>query len=118
MYGLVLLPSFRKRYVKLYMFGGKYIYANSKITVKNNSVCYEMANRLITDSIKICSIMIIAICLAVLAPIQKLIFTNEKEMLIPVILPFIDPDTDHGFYINLLNQSVTGVYGGIKYLNM
>lgn len=33
------------------------------------------------------------------------------EMTIPVILPFVDPDTKNGFFINLTSQLVTCAFG-------
>lgn len=47
------------------------------------------------------------------APIYKNLFTDDKEMIIPVILPFIDPETEHGFYINLISQLITSTFGAI-----
>lgn len=72
-----------------------------------------MANELISSSLKICVLLVISIDLSVGAPLHKLTSGGEKELIIPVILPFIDPDTDFGFYVNIGNQLVICVYEAI-----
>lgn len=111
LYVLALGKYTREKYRSLYNFSGKYVYENSRTSAENHCVCDEMAIELATSSTKICLIMIFANSLATVAPIYKLIYTDEKELVIPIILPFVDPDTEHGFYLNLANQLVICLYG-------
>lgn len=55
--------------------------------------------------------MVFSMFLTCCAPLYKIFFTDEYEMIIPVVLPFIDPETKYGFYINLGNQLVSCAYG-------
>lgn len=48
-----------------------------------------------------------ALFFACSAPIYKTFIKNEKELIVPVILPFNDPETENGFYINYANQGIT-----------
>lgn len=40
----------------------------------------------------------------VVYPLYKYIFENAHPMTIPIIIPFTDPDTNFGYYINVSNQ--------------
>lgn len=113
LYALALKTSTREMLASMYNYSGKYIYANSGITARNYQICEKLANDLISGSIKICVLLAIAIDLSICAPLNKLTFKHEKELIIPVILPFINPDTDFGFYMNLGNQLVICLYGAI-----
>lgn len=107
------MPSKRKQYKRLYNFAGEFIYANSGTSSKNHRVCNRMAIYLLSGSIKISLLMLFSVSLCVFPPLYKIFFTEKNEMIIPVILPYIDPDTKKGFYINLANQMVTCVYGTV-----
>lgn len=97
----------------MYNFAGEYIYANSHTSPKNHSVCEQMAILLATSSFKTNALIVFSMNLICSAPLYKLFFTDENEMVIPVILPFIDPETPNGFYINLANQLFICAYGVI-----
>lgn len=92
----------------MYNFAGDFIYASAEIAPK---VCNEMAVDLIIKSSLIITLVFIALMLSCIGPIYKIIAKNEKELIIPVILPFIDPDTEQGFYINFAYQTVPCVVG-------
>lgn len=70
-----------------------------------------MANDLFKSCIKTNLLVVLSIFLAVGIPIYKFLFTNERELFIPVILPFIDPDTLAGFYINSIHQMFGSIFG-------
>lgn len=97
----------------MYNFAGDFVYVNSESTSHNHRVCDKMANDLLINSMKICALVFLSINLGACAPIYKLTSTDEKEMVIPVILPFVDPDTELGFYLNMVNQFVICLYGSI-----
>lgn len=95
----------------IYSFSGKYIYANSNRSPRNSVVCNRSANKLVTGSIKVILLIYLSLAIGVSAPMYKLFISHEKEMILPVIFPFIDPDTDHGFYINLASQYISCLSG-------
>lgn len=105
------ITSSRKKARSLYNFSGEYIYANTNFTPKNHYVCNRMANELVTSSFKTVLLLHLSLVHGVGAPLYKIFFTNEKETLLPVILPFIDPETKYGFYINLAYQYVSCLCG-------
>lgn len=97
-------PSKRVQFRRLYNFGADYIYANSNSSPKNYAVCNKMAIHLITNTANVIAIVMISFSLIIGAPFYKTVFTDENEMMIPVILPFIDPETTNGFQINFTYQ--------------
>lgn len=113
MYLIILMPNTRKEYRRLYNFAGHFIYANSKSSLRNHSVCDRMAIDLLFSSLKTNTLLVFSISLSVCVPMYKMFYTDEREMFIPVILPFVDPDTENGFYLNLASQLITASFGAI-----
>lgn len=111
LYFLILIPSTRNQYLKLYNFAGDYIYATSELSQKNNDICDKMAIQLAIGSIKITILEYIALLLACIFPLYKIFVKNEKELILPVILPFNDPETERGFFMNFISQIVACAYG-------
>lgn len=101
-----MTPSYCKRLRTLYKFGGKYVYANSELSPKNYHICNRMANQLTTSAKRVTSLMLFSMALFSCAPMYKIFISNEKELMIPVVLPFIDPNTEDGFNCNLANQTI------------
>lgn len=110
---IALIPSTRQKLRSIYNFGVDYIYANSRISPKIHSVCNRMAIDLLASTVRINQIVYISVAIGDGAPLFKTFFTNEKEMIIPVLLPFIDPETDNGYYINLASQLFACMFGVI-----
>lgn len=106
-----MLPSTRKQYHRMYNFAGDFIYTSIETAPENQHVCDKMAIDLIVSSCKIITLIFFAMALSCSGPFYKFIVKNEKELIIPVILPFVDPDTEHGFYINFCCQMVSCAYG-------
>lgn len=102
-----MVPTSSARLQRSYHFGVKYIYGNSNISPRNHFICNRMAIDLFTSSVKINLLLYFSMQLAAFAPIYKTLFTDERVLPIPIILPFNDPDTVKGFLINLANQSLT-----------
>lgn len=88
----------------MYNFAGDYIYASSDLSPKNKEVCDKMAISLLSSSIKMFGLEFFALNLACLGPVFKIFIKNEKELIVPAILPFNDPDTDKGYIINFLSE--------------
>lgn len=96
---------------KGYNYAAKNIYAYADSSAKNYEVCDKMAVDLLRNAIRVSFLQIFALSLLNLVPFYKTIFTDEKEMIIPIILPFIDPDTQNGFYLNFVYQISTDCFG-------
>lgn len=88
---VVLILSLLKQYQRMSNFAGNYIYANNKITSKSNYVCDKMAIRLVTSLSKIISLLFFAAFLACLTPSYRTFIMGETELIVPVIVPFVDP---------------------------
>lgn len=110
---LVITPSTRKQLLNLYDFGGNFLYANSETTPRKRYVCDRMAIYLFTSTVKIVLFLVLSFSFIICAVIYKNVFINEREMMIPVILPLIDPETERGFYINLGSQMISSTFGAI-----
>lgn len=105
MFIFVLMKSTRAKMDHLYKFGGNYIFANSQITPKIRIICDKMAISLFTSSVKVNALLALSLFIVSILPLYHT-FLGENEMIIPIILPFVDPDTEHGFFINLINQLI------------
>lgn len=106
-----MIPTTRKQYYRLYNFSGDYIYANNENTQKNHKVCDDQVINLLADSIKIFTLIIISLFLMYFVPLFNILIRNQNDVIIPIILPFIDPQTKAGFYANLVNQLTFCFYG-------
>lgn len=113
MFVIVLLPGTRTQCRHLYNFGGDFVYANSGNSPKNQYICDKMAIDLMISSLIIYLIVIASLFLAVCVPLYKIFLTDEVEWIIPVILPFVDPDSQNGLYLNLTNQLISAAFGVI-----
>lgn len=110
---IIIMNSFtREQLRRLYNFGADFIYAKHDISPKNHDVCDDMAVYLITCSIRVNLLILLSYALAVGAPLYKTLFTDENEMILPVVLPLINPDTPNGFNINYAYQVVICIFGG------
>lgn len=106
-----MIPSTRKQYYRLYNFSGDYIYANNENTPKNHKICDDHVFELIVDSLKIFILFIISLFMMYCVPLFNILIRNQYDVIIPIILPFIDPQTKTGFYANLVNQLTFCFYG-------
>lgn len=96
---------------RLYHFGADYVYSNSDISPRNRVVCDKMAIYLLTCTVRVNLMLFVSYLLLVCGPLYKNFFTDEHVMIIPVILPFIDPESDFGLKINMINQMFTVLMG-------
>lgn len=77
-----------------------------------------MATNLFTNSVKIIILMLFSLYLTACVPLHNIFFDNgathyDNQMIIPFIMPFIDFQTQQGFYINLANQIMICLIGVI-----
>lgn len=88
----------------MFNFAGDFIYANSDISPSTYRVCDRLAIDLATRTLGILMVLVFGFFSVGALPTYKLLHDGEKEMVLPVILPFVDPETNEGFTINLCNQ--------------
>lgn len=43
--------------------------------------------------------------------LYKLLYLREKELIIPLVIPFIDSESELGFYINMMHQLINASIG-------
>lgn len=110
---IILIPSTRKRYRYMYNFAGNFLYSNCETSPSKNIVCDRMAIYLVTSTSKVLVLIVFSFSFITCGPIYKNLFTDDSEMIIPVILPFIDPETENGFYANLTSQLISSAFGAI-----
>lgn len=108
---IALYPPTRVKLRRLYHFGAHNVYANSDISPKNRAVCDNMAIYLMTCTIRVNLMVFFSYSFLIWAPLYKNLYTDEHEMMLPIILPFTDPETDTGFTINLINQLISVLMG-------
>lgn len=108
---IALSPAKSSQYRSLYNFGADFIYAKCGTSRKHYIACDKMAIYLITCSITVNLLVLLSYMMAVCVPFTKTLFTDENEMILPVILPFVDPDTENGFIINYTDQVITCIFG-------
>lgn len=70
-----------------------------------------MAIYLMTCTIRVNLMVFLSYSFLIWAPLYQNLYTDEHEMLFPIILPFIDPETDNGFTINIINQMISVMLG-------
>lgn len=110
---IVLNPSTCEKLRSLYNFGADSIYANSEKSSSGFDVCNRMAIKLLVSVVRVHSLLLVAFTILVGLPFYKL-FHNEHELVVPIILPFVDPNTQNGFYINTVNQMVHLCIGSLS----
>lgn len=125
MHAILLMPSTRKRMTHLYNFAGNFIYAKSGSTPKNHYLCDQLAINLFTRSVRISILILFSLNLTAIVPLYNLFFKSdsvgyEQKFIIEFLLPFIDPTTQRGFYINFVNQSIICMIGvvGLPYIEV
>lgn len=102
---IAIKSSSRRKLRNMYNFGADYIYAKSEISPSNFDVCNRMATDLLKSTIKVNSLVFLAFTILVGLPFYKILH-NEHELILPVIMPFIDPNTQNGFFANMANQMI------------
>lgn len=110
MFIIVITPSTSKQYRHMYNFAGNFLYGR---TDYNNNVRDRMAISLLTSTSKVLTLLMVTFTFIMIAPIYENLFNDGREMIIPVVLPFIDPDTKNGFYINSASQMFCLALGAV-----
>lgn len=63
-----------------------------------------MAIDLLFSVVRVTLLQLLSLALLTFVSLFKTFFTDDKELMVPVILPFIDPGTRNGFYVNFASQ--------------
>lgn len=111
-----------KKFQGLIFFGKDYMF-----TYENDrdmkEVLDKQANRFIQRAIAIVLLIIFSMLATVLYPMFALFVLKKRVLFFNIILPFNDPESDHGFYMNFANLSLIGILGipgnlGIELMNI
>lgn len=70
-----------------------------------------MAIYLMTCTIRVNLMVFLSYSCLIWALLYQNLYTDEHVMMFPIILPFIDPETDTGFTINMVNQMISVLLG-------
>lgn len=105
---IVLMPSTRARARFLYNFVGEYIFAKSPVSTRTYAIFDRMAIGIVKNTAKALLIFSFTFSITVIQSVLETFYWNERMLIVPVILPFIDPDSSKGFYINLVFQIIVG----------
>lgn len=94
----------RHRYRAILTFSGRFIYMDRKPSTEYEFQIDQHAKKLIPYSILVVFLMIVSFSLILIGPIYAHIANGDYASPTGVILPFIDPHTEHGYAINLIIQ--------------
>lgn len=101
-----MIPSKKKEYQSLAFFAGDRIYTH----IKDDSnpsyihVCNQSAIKLLKSTSTILGIVVSSMIILLVFPIYALVFKNDIQLPIPVVLPFTDLETKNGITLNIANQ--------------
>lgn len=89
-------------------FGGRFIYMDNDQTPKLRLVRAQMINRLIRHIVIVILMILSAFGMVVSIVFYLILFDGAKVTLLGTELPFLDKDSEFGFWINLSVQCLTG----------
>lgn len=112
----------RKRFQALIFFSGEYIYKDFDEPIKYTKVCDESVGQMVKVAFEDLALFILAMLIMNVLPAYLYFFKNERELVLPFILPFTDPETNLGYYINQTHHVIYGFIGvcgltGIEFIN-
>lgn len=110
-YIVVVVPSQLKRFQNLLLFAGEIIYKDNYEIRKHREISDKSAAHLMSSSIKVLVVVSIGLFCFLMFPLYAYLFMNQRPMIVPIVLPFVDENTDSGYYINIAHQLVSGVVG-------
>lgn len=115
---VLVFPLKKKFYQSLAFFAGEKIYTN----INQDSdmgyirVCNKSAVKLLKSTLIIFGIVATSMIILLIFPTYAIIFKNDIQLPIPVVLPFTDLETRNGLILNMVNQvfmSLIGCTGNI-----
>lgn len=97
-------------------FGGRYIYMDNDQSPKLRLIQEKMINRLIQNIVIIICLMMLAYGLSSIHVAYLIVFEGDRINIFGTELPFVDKDSDIGFWINISIQCTLGIVGFIACL--
>lgn len=88
------------------LYPADYTYNNSAASPNVHKICDKFAIALLTNVSSRQSIILFCLTMFVVSPLYLTIIAHEKEMIFAFVLPFTDPSTDKGFYINFVHELI------------
>lgn len=56
-------------------------------------------------------LLLVSMILAAVDPIYRLLLSDEKELIVPVLFLFTDTETTFDFCMNFINQGIIAIFG-------
>lgn len=108
MYYLIVNPRLMVRFREM-LFFAEHIYEGYNASPDYRKVCDDCTAHLFRSAFYDISLFLFSFLLVVLIRFYLLIFKNEFQLFYPWILPYVDPETVVGFYINFGHQMAFGL---------
>lgn len=87
------------------------MYTKYDVSANRHYICDQMAINLSISCGKTIFVTLLSFGLVGIAPMYKLLFTDDKELPLPILFPFTNLETQFGYCTNLIIQSVFGLFG-------
>lgn len=97
---------------------GKYFSVISNVSRSHRKLCDKMANQFLLNTSKTFLWLNISFTILVFIPIIVILSGNKDMMIIPIVIPFFEPNSIFGYYINLSNQLVFCFLGAFSTLGI
>lgn len=95
----------------LFCFSCDQMYKSHRATSNYTEICNENVNRLFRSALEDISLIVVSTVLLEAIPVYKVLLQHERMLLLPYFLPFTNPETKKGYYINQLHQMALGLIG-------
>lgn len=92
-------------------FGGKYIYMDNDQTFELRGVQIKMIDRLIRNIVIVSLMIVLAIGMFGMNTAYLIIFKGARITFLGTELPFVDIDSEVGFWLNIFIQTMTAAVG-------
>lgn len=89
-------------------FGGRYIYMDDDQTPQLRLVREKMINRLLRHIVIVALMILSAFGMVVVIVSYLILFQGARVTLLGTELPFVDKDSEYGFWLNIVYQSLSG----------
>lgn len=109
-YKLALSNETVVKFRNLIHFGYKYIYTTERCG-KFANIMDKRANDLIKNTVRLFLVILIVAFLFIIYPLYLFLSKGERPWPVPIIVPFVDPDTDLGYFLCIGNQTIIGTTG-------
>lgn len=97
-------------YISLILFGGDFIYPNHKEGSLGRLLDIR-ANKLILGAIGVLLVISTAGLVFVTFPLCSFFIKGEMSMIVPLELPYTNPESSTGYRINLFHQVILAYFG-------